>query len=288
MAVSTASAYAGECKGKAAKGKAVAVKAESGCDKACDKPCGCKHAKTASHKAHDNPHGKGAKTAGHKAHDMPCDGPCPCKGGKTASMHSGCPIAKRVHAVRASMPAMQYRVGKEMVGCSKRAASMAEETGKPMQYLVGEETFASKAEAVVKLTALLEGEAESLQSVQFVVNGETHHCPTSAKTVAEKSHTAVAYRVGGFDFSSEEDAEKALASIHEALANVSVAYDVGGESYHCGQTAAAKSEETGKKITYVIGDEETPCKKSAKLMLTETKVRTIVETAAAAFQASSS
>ena len=165
---------------------------------------------------------------------------------------------------------------------------MAEKTGKPMQYLVGEETFASKGEAVVTLTALLEEEAESMQTVQFVVNGEAHHCSTAAKTVADKSHASVAYRVGGFDFASKEDAEKALASIHEALANVSLAYHVGGESYHCGQSAAAKSGETGKKVTYVIGDQETPCEKSAKLMLAETKVRTIVETAAAAFQASSS
>jgi len=251
LAVSTASAYAGECKGKAAKGKAVAVKAKSGCDKPCDKLC-------------------------------------PCQGAKTASKDSGCPIAKRVHAVRASMPAMRYRVGEEVIGCSKRAAFMAEKADKPMQYLVGEETFAGKTEAVVRLAALLEEEAESLQSVQFVVNGETHHCPKTARTVAEKSRTTVAYRVGGFDFASKEEAEKALASIHEALGNVSLAYDVGGKSYHCGQTAAAKSEETGKKITYVIGDEETSYEKSAKLKLAETKVRTIVETAAAAFQASSS
>ena len=43
-------------------------------------------------------------------------------------------------------------------------------------------------------------------------------------------------------------------------------------------TAGAK----GKKMTYVVGDQETGCAASAKLMQAEAKVRKIIETASAA------
>lgn len=249
-----------------------------GCGPGCK--CGKKGAKTVADKAAKSPcQGHGAKTTADKAKGG-CDKPCHGKGATTASSE-GCPKAKRIQAVLAAMPALKYRVNGEVTGCSKSAESMAKKTGKPIEYLVGEDVLTDRGEANARLIALLEKEAETLQSMQFVAGGKCHRCPVTAKDVAKKAGSTVAYRVGGVDFEKKEDAEKALASIRESLASVRMEYKVDGKTYGCSKTAGAKCKKNGKKLTYVIGDEETICEKTAKLMLTEAKVRKIVESAVA-------
>jgi hypothetical protein len=46
--------------------------------------------------------------------------------------------------------------------------------------------------------------------------------------------------------------------------------------------AGAHVKETGTPMTFVVGDEETPCKTTAELMLREAKVHAIIAAAAAA------
>lgn len=264
LAVSTALACPYESKSQANKGETTAkvdAKAKGGCKKGCDGKCGCK---------------KGAKLTANKS-DAGSTIRWPLTGEPIAE--EDCPVRKAVDAVLASMPAMKYRVGEDITGCSKSAGAMAEKAGKPIKYLVGEEVLSDKAEAVVKLTALLEKEAQTLRTMRFVAGGKCHLCPMTAKSVAKKTNTKVAYRVGGVDFVKKEDAGKALESIKEALAEVKMGYKVGGTTYRCDKTAGAKAEETHKKLTFVIGDEETCCDKTANLMLTEAKVRKIVEAA---------
>ena len=43
---------------------------------------------------------------------------------------------------------------------------------------------------------------------------------------------------------------------------------------------AAKAKEMGDKMVYVVGDEETGCKKTAKLLLAKAKVKAAVDAAA--------
>ncbi len=226
---------------------------------------------------------KNAKTVADKA--GPAKGGCsrPCSGkAATAASGEGCPVARKVQAVLASMPTMKYRVNGEVTGCSKGAESMAKKAGKPIEFLVGEDVLTDRGEAMVMLTALLDKEAETLQGMQFVAGGKCHRCPVTAKSVAQKPKTTLAYRVGGVDFQKKEDAEKAIASIHGALAAVRMEYKVDGKTYGCSKTAGAKCKKAGKKLTYVVGDEETCCQATAKLKLAETKVRKIVETAVSA------
>lgn len=242
------------CSGK----KAITVAAKGGCGKDCDKPC-CRDAKTGA-----------AKKKG-----------CCGKSAALTSAHGGCPIAKKANAVLTSLPTMKYRVGEETTGCSQSAAAMAEKTGKKIQYVVGDDVLANEGEAMVKLTSLIEAEVEAMQSMQFVAGGECGRCPATAKSIAKKAGTKVVYRVGGVDFDSKENAEAALVAIKEAVAKVAMEYKVDGKTFGCSKSAGAKCKETGKKLTYVVGKEETSCQTTAKLNLAKAKVRKIVETAAA-------
>ena len=243
------------------KSKAVALADDKsgGCGKDCEKDCCEKKAGLTTAKA------KGG-----------CNKPC---NKKSASADGGCPIGKKVAAVLESLPKMKYRVGDEVTGCSKSAAAMAEKADKPVEYVVSDEVVADEGEATVKLTALLEKEMEDLQAVQYVVSGKCMRCPQSAKSIAEKTKSSVAYRVGGVDFAKKEDAEKALEAIREAVTEVTMAYKVDGKTYKCNKQAGEKCKKSGKKLTYVVGGEETCCKTTAQLKLTEARVRTIVQTA---------
>ena len=255
--------------------------AKSGCGKDCTKPC-CAD--------------KSAKlTAGTSGCGKDCTKPCCAsqakltakKGGcskgasLTASGKGECPIGKKVNAVLASLPTITYRVGDTVTGCSMSADAIAEKSGKKVEFLVGDEAFAGKGEAMVKLTALIEAKVDKMQSMQFVAGGKCHGCSVTAKSVAKAANGKVAYRVGGVDFDSKDQAQLVLASIKEALSELTMSYEVDGKTYKCGQTAGAKCKKSGAKLTYVIGDEKTGCETTAKLKLAEFRARKIVETAVA-------
>ena len=211
-----------------------------------------------------------------------CDKPCCGKTAKTVADKGGCPVAAKSKSVLASMPAIQYRVGTDVTGCSMSAAAMAEKSGKPLEYVIGDESFKKEGEAIVRLTALLEKAATDMLAVQYVAGGKCGRCPMTAKSVAKSTGTKVAYRVGGVDFDKKEDAQKVAKLVADAAKSAVMTYKVDGKTFHCDKTAGAKCKKSGKSMTYVIGDQETGCAVSAKLMQVEAKVRKIVETAAAA------
>lgn len=250
-------------------------------DKAGKKP-GCCSKKNASLTAD----GKAAKKPGccnKKKVSLTADGsPKKCKltGKPLVNGDEGCPIAKKVEAILTSLPTMTYRVGDETTGCAKSAAEMAEKAGKPLQYVVGEKTFEKEGEAVAKLTSLLEEELKAMQSVQYSVGGECSRCPVTAKSMAKKAGSKMMYRVAGVDFAEKEDADKTVKLVSEAVTKVKMAYKVDGKTFHCDKAAGAKCNKSGKKMTYVVGEEETPCQTSAKRMQAEAKIRKAVETAA--------
>jgi hypothetical protein len=270
----TATKAKGGCGGK----KVITVADKSPCGADCTKDCCKKGSKTVADSGAVPPcHGKSGKTVADKTKSG-CGKPCLGKGALTGT-REGCPIAKKVKAVLASMPAIKYRVDGDEVCCPECAKALAEKTGKPIEYLVGEEVLTDKVEATARLAAVLDKEAETLQAMQFVAGGKCYGCPVTAKSVAKKTKGTIAYRVGGVDFEKKEYAEKALASIREALAGVKMQYKVGDKTYGCSKMAGAKCKEAGKKMTYMVGTKETCCDKAAKLLLAEARVRTIVETA---------
>lgn len=218
---------------------------------------------------------------GGKAHDEKSEAahkPC---GTKEVTLTSApAELGPEAQAVLATLPKIMYRVGDKTTCCAKSAGKIAEKTGEPIQYVIGEEVVTDEIEAKVKLASLLANEMEVMQTLQFTAGGKTMGCPVTAKKVAKDTKTNVAYRVGGFDIADKERAEKAVKLVADAADGVKMSYKVDGYSYCCDRMAGIKAKETGKPIIYVVGDEETPCKKSADLMFTQAKIRAIVATAA--------
>jgi len=250
-------------------------------------PCPFKSATTVADKGKTNGKPcsfKGAKTvtASSKPCGVNCSQDCCKKGAKlTAAKDEGCPVARKVNAVLASLPAMKYRVGEEVTSCFMGASASAEKTGKPIHFIVGDDTFTNKGEAIVKLTSLLEREVETLQALQFVAGGKCGRCPMTAKSIAKKTNSTVVYRVGGVDFNKKEDAQRVIQLVRDTVADVGMTYKADGKTFGCSKLAR-ELKNSDKALTYVVGDEETPCHTTAKLMETEAKIRKIVETAAAA------
>jgi hypothetical protein len=254
----------------------------------CSSPCG-KTAKTVADKSCCGKCGKSAKTVADK--DKPgcqyaksgCSKSCSKSCAKLASDKSeGCPIRAKADAVLSSMPSITYQIGEEKTGCWKTAAK-AKEHGKVVKYWVGDDSFDTEGEAKMRLVSLLEAEMEHMQTVQYSVDGKTVGCPKSASHMAHQCGSKVAYRVAGFDFDSQEKAEKAVKLVKAAADDVKMSYKVGDKSFCCDKMAGSESSKNGQKMHYVVGDEETSCVKSAKLMLTEAKAQAMVEAAASVY-----
>ena len=228
-------------------------------------PCG---AKLTGGKA---PCSKGAKLTGGKA---PCH-----KSAGTAAAHAG---DGKMEAILAAMPSIKYQIGSEVTGCSHAATAMAKSAGKPIQYVVGSVVSESEGEAKAKLAALLEKELSSLSSLRYAVGGDCVGCPMTAKSMAKKANKTIAYRVGGFDFADKAKAESVAKLVATAADGVKMSYKVDGKPFCCDKMAGSSAKETGKPMTFVVGADETPCGVSAKLMLTQAKIRAIVAAAAAA------
>jgi len=248
---------------------------------ACPGGSGCKCGAKTKTVADSAPNSAKAKTVADKA-TTPCsksaNTPCHKGGAKLVSDKAGCPIAARL----AKLPKIQYKIGEDVTDCSKSAAKMAEESKTKMVYLVGDKSFDKEGEAKVALTTALEAEIANLTAMQFAVGSDCVRCPITAKSMAKKAGTKVAYRVGGMDFADKDKAEKAVVLVTDASDAVKMTYKVAGKSFSCDKMAGARVEETGKEMTFVVGDEETSCPTTAKLMLTKAKVHAIIAAAAAA------
>lgn len=203
-------------------------------------------------------------------------------GAKTvaAGSYKGC-HAQKSKTILASMPAMQYRVGETTTGCSQSAASMAKASDAKIEYLVGDKAFTSKGDALVKLASAIEAHSNELMSMQFSAGGECSRCPVTAKAIAKKNNTTIAYRVGGFDFDTKEKAQTAIKLARAAAESVAMEYKVGEKVYKCNKSAGAKADSSKTTMTFVIGDKETCCDKTAAVMLAEAKVSAVVNAVAA-------
>lgn len=225
--------------------------------------------------------GTQATVTADKAKSEGKDGAC-CAHGQAASAaaaKSGCCSKSKGNALLASMPHLKYRVGSETVECPHAAGEMAKKNGGQIEYLAGDKAFASKGEALATLASMLETQAKELSEVAYVVGENSVHCPMTAKKMAEESKAQITYRVGGVNFDSREKAEKTAQLVKEAASAVKVSYKVGDESFCCDKMAGARARETGKSITYVVGDDTCADEDEMKVKVAETKLRTIVETA---------
>jgi hypothetical protein len=100
--------------------------------------------------------------------------------------------------------------------------------------------------------------------------------------LAEKSHTAIAYKVGGVEFTDKAKAENAVKLVADAASSVAMSYKVDGKPFCCDKMAGAAAKESGKPIVFVIGSEEIAEESAAKLAYAQAKIRVIVAAASAA------
>jgi hypothetical protein len=203
----------------------------------------------------------------------------PCHGRTAASVASAkscCGKGKGAGAVSrgrvAALPTVTYRVGEFETGCRKSAAGKAAETKEALTFLVGDKRYEREGEAKLALVSLLDERAAELTQVEYVVGDKAYHCSKTAAHVAKQAKAALRYRVAGVDFADIEQASAVAEKAKLAAGNVRMGYKADGKPVSCPSSCK------GKKVTYVVGDGETDDEKSAKLMLAEHVIRTIVET----------
>lgn len=273
---------------------------------ACDKPCGgCKSAgeagcamskpvQTASDKATGC--GQAQATGCGQAQAASSDGGCAhAKQAQTASSTGTCgqaqtasagscgdhsKFAGQIQAVFTSLPSVKYRVGDETVGCAESAKKMAADAGKPMQFVIGDQVFDNRHDAMARLASLLEAEAEAMQTVQYSVAGECTRCPMTAKSMADKANKPMHYRVAGVDFAEKDQAEKAVQLVKDAAAAVKLSYKVGEKSFCCDKMAGVEAKKTSAPVHFVVGENEVADDAEAQVVLVNERIRTMVEAAA--------
>lgn len=217
-----------ECATKCDKAKTsqVAAKGKSECATKCDK------AKTSQVAA------KG-KTQ--------CETQCDSKGSKVAGK-KGCPI----DAAMAKLPAMTYQVGDKKTSCSKHAATLAKETGKPVMPVVAGKAYKTQAEAKVAHVKAVESYVAAFGSVKSCeasgnnyVGTEAYKCATSAGKLAK--------------------------NMDAAMKKVAMEYKVGAKTTHCKATAGKLAKEGDHKIEFKVGKEVTACNLTARMNLARAK-----------------
>lgn len=184
-------------------------------------------------------------------------------------------------AALVDLPAMQRKVGDEVVGCPVKAGELAQASGQPVMFLVGQQTFADEAVASRAYAAELTSYLDKATRVTFSVDGECVACPEAASQACSEGK-AMKYRVAGRDFESAEAAVRAAAIAWAASRQVQMNYAVNGEcAGSCPETAKAKSVASAQPVVYRVGDRETKCDVQASVMLAIARI----EAAATAVQA---
>lgn len=244
------------------------------------------------------------------------------KSAQLASDQGGCckkKLAASVAKVMDQLPRMNYRVGDFTTPCHETALSKAGCPSK-IKYVVGDTTYDTESAATVALADLLEKEAESLMAIRMAVGQDTFHCPMAASEAAKHSGQKMTYRLAGVDFMTREDAEKVAKLISQTMSNgdsapvlasakAGCSKPCGGDKAKlastgeakpsCAKAAAAQAKAEGTPPCHAkaaqaaaegesatvktVASEGGCCKKAAeRLAQVEGRIRTIVETAAAA------
>ena len=173
-----------------------------------------------------------------------------------------CPIA----AAMGELPKMTYTVGEESVCCANAAAELAEESGDPIVYVVGENTFTEKEPAMVSLVETTEAYVD-----EFITPCK---CDVSGVT-----------KIAGQSCNCPVDAGNKAELVSTAVADVKMTYAVGEESCNCPNKAAALAKSTGEKEFYIVGEEKTCCEMTARLNLARAKYKAAVQALASADKA---
>lgn len=180
----------------------------------------------------------GAKTAGDKG----CEKACGDKGKVAKGTCSG--------------PKVTYKVGDKETCCSKEAGELvAKAENASVRYVVDGKEFTDRGEAMQAYVAALEQHRDRMTQVRYAVGDQCFGCPNEAKSAADKAKGEVKYRVAGYNYATQEQAEKAAAAAKEAISGVKMLYVVDGKEYCCDKTAktACDKSKDGAQPTAAAG-----------------------------------
>lgn len=172
---------------------------------------------------------------------------------------------------------MLYDVAGERMGCPKSAVALAAEKNCAVKYVVDGKVYEDKAEALNAEVAVLDAYLKDALSLKYAVGEEMTSCPKAAEAMAKKNGEQVCYRLTGYKFKSQEDAEKAAKLARLAAETINIKIMVGEETFDCPMKAAEAAKQCGKEVDYCIGTMRTTSESAAKIQLEIEKIKTAVD-----------
>jgi hypothetical protein len=165
-----------------------------------------------------------------------------------------CPFA----AATDQLPKMTFKVGDESTCCSASAEALAKEHGADILFVVAENDYSDKNEAMAALAGVTE---------EFVSKFTTPStCSVSGTT-----------KLAGHTMKCAESAGKLAEEMKSAMDQVQLVYKVGDESCECPNKAKSLAEEKGETMQFVVGEESTCCSVDARVKLAHAKFRAALE-----------
>jgi hypothetical protein len=190
--------------------------------------------------------------------DGQCNASCASEG-KSCSVTEG----------MAKLPKLVYKVGDELACCENSAKSMAKAAGKPLNYVVGNESFDCPTKA---FTSLVE------QTEKYVSAFATPTtCSVSGKTT-----------VAGTQMTCPVAASDVAAKVKKAMDSVAISYKVGDKSCSCPIEAKTLAETSKAKTIFVVEEQETECEMTARLNVARAKYKAALMVMAPASPAAAS
>lgn len=184
---------------------------------------------------------------------------------KCATECKSCPVTEGM----AKLPQLVYKVGDELACCENSAKSMAQSAGKPVNYVVGKESFECPTKA---FTSLVE---QTEKYVSAYATPKT--CSVSGKTT-----------VAGTEMTCPVAAGDVAAKVKKAMDSVAISYKVGDKTCSCPVEAKSIAESTKAKTIYVVENQETECEMTARLNVARAKYKAALMATAPATPAAAS
>lgn len=117
-----------------------------------------------------------------------------------------------------------------------------------------------------------------VKEVAAAGEAKTGSCSASkAKEAVAAADGKVRYCVAGRIFECKDEAEKTAKLVSVAMEKVKMSYRVDGKDFCCDKMAGAACKTTGKDMTFVVGETETPCQVTARIELDKAKVAAAVK-----------
>ena len=177
----------------------------------------------------------------------------------------------------AAIPVMLYDVAGERLGCPKSAVAMAAEKNCTVKYVVDGKLYENKDEALAAQADVLDKYLNDTLSVKYAVGEQVTCCPKTAETLAKEKSKPMCYRLTGYKFNDQGEAEKAAKQARLAADSIEMKMMVGDKAYNCPIEAGEAAKQCGKEVDYCIGEMKTTSEVMAKIQLELARIKAAVD-----------